>query len=388
MKNLAILGSTGSIGKNTLEVISSHRDKFKVTALAARNNVRILEEQIREFKPEVVAVFDKEAAEDLKKMNLPVEILEGEQGMIDVATFDGVDMVVSAIVGSPGLVPTVEAIKAGKDIALATKEALVMAGHIVMSEASKRGVSIIPVDSEHSAVFQCLEGRDMGEVEKIVLTASGGPFLKKSVQELINVTPAEALNHPNWNMGKKISIDSATLMNKGLEVIEACWLFNIPVEKIGVILHPQSIIHSMVRFIDGSVIAQMSVPDMKGPISYALSYPKRFGNVLPPLNLAKIKELTFEEPDVNKYPALALTYDALNAGGTMPCVMNAANEIAVEAFLNEKISFTEISRVVSDTMAEHKVLKGETIEEVISASEWAKQKAEDIVNNRNKKRTE
>lgn len=301
--------------------------------------------------------------------------------MIDVATFDGVDMVVSAIVGSPGLVPTLEAIKAGKDIALATKEALVMAGHIVMSEASKRGVSIIPVDSEHSAVFQCLEGRDMGEVEKIVLTASGGPFLKKSVQELINVTPAEALNHPNWNMGKKISIDSATLMNKGLEVIEARWLFNIPVEKIGVILHPQSIIHSMVRFIDGSVIAQMSAPDMKGPISYALSYPERFGNVLPPLNLAEIKELTFEEPDVNKYPALALTYKALNAGGTMPCVMNAANEIAVEAFLNEKISFTEISRVVSDTMAEHKVLKGETIEEVIGASEWAKQKAREFVDN-------
>ncbi|MBI4681913.1 MAG: 1-deoxy-D-xylulose-5-phosphate reductoisomerase [Nitrospirae bacterium] len=379
MKNIAILGSTGSIGKNTLEVISRHRDKFRVTALAVKNNVSILEEQIAEFKPDVVAVFDEAAAGRLRKKNPSVKILSGEQGMIDVATLDGVETVVSAIVGSPGLVPTLEAIKAGKDIALATKEALVMAGHLVMSEALKRGVSIIPVDSEHSAVFQCLEGRDMEEVEKIVLTASGGPFLKKSVQELMNVTPAEALNHPNWNMGKKISIDSATLMNKGLEVIEARWLFNIPVEKIGVILHPQSIIHSMVRFIDGSVIAQMSVPDMKGPISYALSYPERFSNVLPPLNLAEIKELTFEDPDINKYPALALTYNALNAGGTMPCVMNAANEIAVEAFLSEKISFTKISRVVSDTMAEHKVMKGNTIEEIISASEWAKQRAGEFV---------
>ena len=382
MKNLSILGSTGSIGKNTLEVISRHRDRFKVKALAVRNNVRMLEEQIREFKPEVVAVYDKSAAESLKKMNPPVEILEGEQGLIDAATLAGTDMVVSAIVGSPGLVPTYEAIKAGKDIALATKEALVMAGHLVMSEATRRGVSIFPVDSEHSAVFQCLDGRNMEEVEKIVLTASGGPFLKKSAQELAKVTPAEALKHPNWDMGKKISIDSATLMNKGLEVIEAYWLFNVPVEKIGVILHPQSIIHSMVSFIDGSVISQMSVPDMKGPISYALSYPERFGNVLPPLNLAEIGELTFEEPDMEKYPSLALTYEALRAGGTMPCVLNAANEIAVEAFLNGKISFTDISRVVSDTMKEHRVMKGETIGEVIEASGWAKQKAGELVDNK------
>jgi 1-deoxy-D-xylulose-5-phosphate reductoisomerase len=385
LKNLSILGSTGSIGKNTLEVISRHRDRFRVSALAVRNNVRMLEEQIREFKPEIVAVYDKAAAESLRKKNPPVEILEGEQGLIDAATLAGTDMVVSAIVGSPGLVPTYEAIKAGKDIALATKEALVMAGHIVMSEASRRGVRIYPVDSEHSAVFQCLDGRNMEEVEKIVLTASGGPFLKKSVQELAKVTPAEALKHPNWDMGKKITIDSATLMNKGLEVIEAYWLFNVPVEKIGVILHPQSIIHSMVRFIDGSVISQMSVPDMKGPISYALSYPERFGNVLPPLNLAEIGGLTFMEPDMEKYQSLSLTYEALRAGGTMPCVLNAANEIAVEAFLNGKISFTEISRVVSDTMKGHRVLKGETIEEVISASGWAKQKAGELVDNKNGK---
>jgi 1-deoxy-D-xylulose-5-phosphate reductoisomerase len=385
LRNLAILGSTGSIGKNTLEVISRYRNRFKVSALAVKSNVETLETQIREFTPDVVAVFDESAAETIKKKDLPVEILEGVQGLIDVATLDGVDMVVSAIVGSAGLVPTHEAIKAGKDIALATKEALVMAGNIIMAEASKKGVSIIPVDSEHSAVFQCLDGRDMEEVEKIVLTASGGPFLKKNAEELGSVTPDEALNHPNWDMGKKITIDSATLMNKGLEVIEAYWLFKIPIEKIGVILHPQSIIHSMVKFIDGSVIAQMSIPDMKGPISYALSYPERFAHVLPSLNLAEIKELTFEEPDVKKYPSLALTYDALHAGGTMPCVLNAANEIAVEAFLSEKISFTEIFRVVSDTMKSHSVAKGETIEEVLSASEWAKQKAEEFVDNRNGK---
>jgi 1-deoxy-D-xylulose-5-phosphate reductoisomerase len=254
-----------------------------------------------------------------------------------------------------------------------------------MSEASKRGVSIIPVDSEHSAVFQCLEGRNMQEVEKIILTASGGAFRNKSVSELDSVTPAEALKHPNWEMGKKITIDSATLMNKGLEVIEAFWLFNVPLEKIDVILHPQSIIHSMVKFIDGSVIAQMSVPDMKGPISYALSYPDRLGNVLPSLDLAEIKELTFEEPDMKKYPSLSLTFDALRAGGTMPCVLNAANEIAVDAFLEEKIPFTGISSVVSDTMAEHEVLSGETIEEVINVSNWARQKTLEIIDMRNGK---
>ena len=385
MKKLSILGSTGSIGKNTLEVVSKNSDRFKVSALAAGNNILELESQINTFNPDVVAVFDESAAESLKKKNLPVDVLSGEKGMKYVSTLKDVDIVVSAIVGSAGLIPTYEAVKAGKDIALATKEALVMAGGIIMSEASKKGVSIIPVDSEHSAVFQCLDGRNMKEVEKIILTASGGSFLRKSVSELDAVTPAEALKHPNWNMGKKITIDSATLMNKGLEVIEAYWLFNMPLEKIGVLLHPQSIIHSMVEFIDSSVIAQMSVPDMKGPISYALSYPDRFGDVLPVLNLAEIKELTFEEPDAKKYPSLALAYDAPRAGGTMPCVLNTANEIAVEAFLEEKIPFTGISRVVSDTMTEHEVLKGETIEEIMNASNWARQKAAEIIKMRNGK---
>lgn len=384
MKKLSVLGSSGSIGKNTLEFISSYPEKFKVVALAVKNNIQILEEQIIKFKPDVVAVFDNAAAESIKKRYLSVEVLTGAEGLAEIAKLEDVDMVVSAIVGSDGLVPTYEAVKAGKELALATKEALVMAGQIIMSEAKRQGVKILPVDSEHSAVFQCLNNRDINEVEKIILTASGGPFIGKSVAELESVTPSDALNHPNWDMGKKISIDSATLMNKGLEVIEAYWLFNVPVEKIDVILHPQSIIHSMVRFVDGTVIAQMSVPDMKGPISYALSYPQRFEGILPVLDLAGIRELTFEEPDREKYVSLDLTYAALKKGGTMPCVLNAANEVAVEAFLNEQIPFTGIPKVVSDTMLQHEVLKGNSIEEVLSASEWAKLKAEELIKATNK----
>lgn len=379
MKKISILGSTGSIGKNTIEVVNHHPDKFKVVGLAAKNNINLLQSQIQTLRPEVVAVFDEPAAAALRKMNLPVEILTGEQGLVSVATMEKADMVVSAIVGSAGLIPTYEAVKAGKDLALATKEALVMAGSIIISEASEKGVSIIPVDSEHSAVFQCLHGRDMKEIRKIILTASGGSFLRKKISELDSVTPEEALRHPNWDMGRKITIDSATLMNKGLEVIEACWLFHLPPEKVEVIIHPQSIVHSMVEFVDGSIIAQMSVPDMKGPISYALSYPERFAGILPVLNLAEIRELTFEEPDLKKYPSLSLTYEAIRAGGTMPCVLNAANEVAVEAFLDRRISFTEIARVVSETMAQHKVLKTDNINTVLNASNWAQARAEEII---------
>lgn len=379
MKKLSILGSTGSIGKNTLEVAANHPDKFRIVGLAVKGNIRLLESQINTFEPEVVAVFDESASEILKRKNLPVEILTGEKGLIDVATIEDVDMVVSAIIGSAGLIPTFAAVKAGKNIALATKEALVMAGRLIMSEASKKGVMILPVDSEHSALFQCLNGRRMEEVRRVILTASGGPFLRKSKAELETVTPMEALKHPKWDMGKKITIDSATLMNKGLEVIEAHWLFKLPPESIDVLLHPQSIVHSMVEFIDGSVLAHMSVPDIKGPISYALSYPERYENALPVLNLAEARELVFELPDSERYPSLSLTYDALKKGGTMPCVLNAANEAAVEAFLNEKIPFTAISCVVSDTMAEHRVLKGESIDEIISVSRWAKQTAEELI---------
>ena len=379
MKTLSILGSTGSIGKNTLEVIFNHPDKFRVKALAVGNNIKLLAEQINAFKPEVAAVFDEQSAKDLRKDFPNLKVLSGEDGLVEAATLDDVDMVVSAIAGSPGLAPTYAAVKAGKDIALATKEALVMAGKVIMSEAARNNVKIFPVDSEHSAVFQCLEGREMKDVKKIILTASGGAFLRKEISELENVTPADALKHPNWDMGRKITIDSATLMNKGLEVIEAFWLFGVPLDKIGVIIHPQSIIHSMVEFIDGSVIAQLSVPDMKGPIAYALSYPDRFGDVLEPMDLAKISKLTFEEPDMEKYRSLPLTFDALRAGGTMPCVLNAANEAVVAAFLEEKIGFTDIYRVISDTMDAHEVSGGDTIEEIMDASNWAMQKANDII---------
>ena len=379
MKNLSILGSTGSIGRSTLEVVSNNPDRFRVSALAARNNIELLESQINMFRPEIVAVYEDDIAEELRKKGLPVEIVSGEAGLIAVATYDKSNMVVSSIVGSPGLVPTYEAIKTGKDMALATKEALVMAGKVVMEEATRQGVKILPVDSEHSAVFQCLHGRDMDEVRKIILTASGGPFRKKNPSALGSVTPAEALNHPNWEMGRKITIDSATLMNKGLEIIEARWLFDVPVEKIGVIIHPQSIIHSMVEFIDSSIIAQLSLPDMKGPISYALSYPERCSDVLPSLNLAQIKELTFEDPDRERYPSLDLTFRALKEGGTMPCVFNAANEVAVDAFLEEKILFTDITRIVSETMDSHKTSKYETIDEVVKVSEWAKRMANELI---------
>ena len=379
MKRLSILGSTGSIGRNTLQVVGRNPDRFRVVGLTAGSNVDLLEAQIKEFRPDVVAVANEQAADRLRLNNLPVKILSGAEGIREVAVLEGVDMVVSAIVGSASLVPTFEAVKAGKDIALASKEALVMAGEIIMNEAAKRGGRIIPVDSEHSAVFQCLNDRDMTDVRKVILTASGGAFLRKSVSELESVTTADALNHPNWNMGRKITIDSATLMNKGLEVIEARWLFNMPPEKIGVVLHPQSIIHSMVEFIDGSMLAQLSVPDMKGPISYALSYPGRISNVVPGLNLPEVRELTFEEPDMKKYKALSLAYEALEKGGTMPSVLNAANEAAVDAFLDEKIPFTAITRVVSSTMEFHEVTNGENINEIISASEWARAKAEDII---------
>ncbi len=379
MKRITILGSTGSIGKNTLEVVRRFPDRFKIIGLAAKNNIGLLEEQINAFKPEIVAVFDESAGEELKKKGLPVKVLTGERGLTEVAAFGDVDMVVSAIVGSDGLVPTFAAITAGRNIALACKEVLVMAGSIIMSEAARKGVRVIPVDSEHSAVFQCLEGRGKSEVQRVILTASGGPFINSSLSELETVTPELALKHPNWVMGNKITIDSATLMNKGLEVIEAFWLFTMPADKIEVLIHPQSIVHSMVEFIDGSVIAQLSIPDMKGPISYALSYPDRFDNILPSLDLSKTGELTFDNPDSRKYPSLSLTYRALKTGGTMPCVLNAANEVAVENFLNEEIPFMSIPNVVEETMAHHNVSEAMTIEDIIAVSGWAKQKAREVI---------
>ncbi|MBI4825337.1 MAG: 1-deoxy-D-xylulose-5-phosphate reductoisomerase [Nitrospirae bacterium] len=381
MKNLSILGSTGSIGKNTVEIVMRNPELFKVSALAVMSNIELLESQITALRPEVVAVFDEASAAELRKKGLPVEILSGEEGVVEAARLNGVDIVVSAIVGSAGLLPTLAAVQAGKDVALANKEALVMAGGIIMSEASKNNVRILPVDSEHSAVFQCLHGREMNEVRRIILTASGGPFLEKSKAELGKVTPAEALKHPNWEMGRKITIDSATLMNKGLEVIEAYWLFGMPVEKIGVVVHPQSIVHSMVEFIDGSIIAQMSIPDMKGAISYAVSYPERLRDVMPFLDFGKLGGLMFEEPDMDKYESLALCYDAIRAGGTMPAVLNTANEVAVEKFLKGRIPFTGIPGLVSDTMTAHDVKPCESIEDVMHASEWARNKAGEFIGN-------
>ncbi len=379
MKKISILGSTGSIGRNTLEIVKRFPDRLKVIGLAAKSNIRLLEEQINTFRPEAVAVFDESAGEALRKKNPPADVLTGEKGLKEVASLEEADMVVSAIVGSAGLMPTFLAVRAGKDIALASKETLVMAGSVIMAEALEKGVKIIPVDSEHSAIFQCLHGRTRDEIKKIILTASGGPFLGKSLSDLEAVSPEAALKHPRWLMGKKVSIDSATLMNKGLEVIEAHWLFNVPVEEIDVLLHPQSIVHSLVEFIDGSVIAQMSVPDMKGPISYALSYPERFRNILPSLDLSKAGELTFEKPDRDKHPCLYLTYEAMKTGGTMPSVLNAANEVAVEAFLDRKIPFTGIPDVVSAVLAQHKAVHGRTIEDFIHASDCAKEKAGEFI---------
>ncbi len=387
MKRISILGSTGSIGRSTLEVVGNFPGKFKVLGLAAKKNIQLLENQINTCRPELVAVADESAGEELKKRNLPVKVLTGNKGLAEVATLEKVEMVVSAIVGSEGLLPTLAAIKAGKNIALASKEALVMAGSIIMAEASKKGVKIIPVDSEHSAIFQCINGRDRNEIHRIILTASGGPFLKKGLAELKAVTPEEALRHPNWLMGEKITIDSATLMNKGLEVIEAYWLFGVPAGRIKVLLHPQSIVHSMVEFIDGSVIAQMSVPDMKGPITYALSYPQRFEHVLPSLDLSRTGELTFEEPEKNKYPSLSLAYDALRTGGTMPAVLNAVNEAAVEAFLDKKIPFTGIHAVVADIMAQHRGPDGSSLKDILEASKWSREKAEEAINERCKIKT-
>lgn len=379
MKKLTILGSTGSIGRSTLDVVASNRQDFKVVALAAGRNIDILESQIRDFSPDIVAVADEHTARALSKRVNGLNVLTGEEGINSVASYEQSDFVISSIVGSAGLMPTMAAIRAGKTVGLANKETLVMAGEIVMSEARKRGVKIIPVDSEHSAVFQCIEGRKRADVRRIILTASGGPFMGKGRNELKDITASEALKHPNWSMGKKISIDSATLMNKGLEVIEACWLFDIPPENISVLIHPQSIVHSLVEFVDRSCLAQMSVPDMRGPISYALSYPGRIGDPIPPLELDVIGSLTFRRPDHETFPCLSYAYDAIKTGGTMPCVLNASNEVAVTAFLNGRIGFNGIPSVVRKTIDSHKAGAVATLEDVMDADRWSRERAEKFV---------
>ncbi len=384
MKRITILGSTGSIGRSTLEVISNHSDKFDVVALAAGSNLELLLEQVKIFKPEIVAVADEVAAQELRKRvgaqhAMPPQILSGPNGIADAAAYEGSDFVLSAIVGFAGLLPTLSAIRAGKTIGLANKETLVIAGKIVMEEAMKSGVMVLPVDSEHSAIFQCIEGHSRASVRRIVLTASGGPFVGKGVDDLSRATPVDALKHPNWNMGRKITIDSATLMNKGLEVIEAHYLFGLPPERIDVLIHPQSIVHSMVEFNDRSCIAHLSTPDMKGPIAYSLSYPERLDDTIPRLDLERIEKLTFYKPDTECFPCLSYAYDALREGGTMPAVLNAANEVAVGAFLDGAIGFNDIPVIIKKTMHSHKTMQATALDSVIEADRWAREEAREVI---------
>ena len=378
MKRLAILGSTGSIGGNTLEIAGRYREEFEVLALAAGTNLPLLREQIRAFKPRLVSVLDQEHAHALKGEG--VEVVYGEEGLIRAATFPGVDLVVSAVVGSVGVLPLLAAIDAGKDIALANKEAMVMAGEIIMQKAQEKGAAILPIDSEHSAIFQALGSRMGGEgIKRIILTASGGPLYNRPAEAFKKVSPQEALAHPVWQMGPKVSVDSATLMNKGLEVIEAHWFFRVPPERIEVLIHPQGVVHSLVEYVDSSIIAQLSIPDMRIPIAYALSYPKRLAMELPHLNLVELNHLSFDPPDCEKFPSLKLAYEALATGGTMPAVLNAANEAAVEAFLQGRIGFDQIPHVVASTMNGHKATPLREVEAVLEADQWAKEKAQAFI---------
>lgn len=384
MKRIVILGSTGSIGRMALDVISRHGDKFSVVGLVAGRNIALLEEQVRAFGPEIVAVAEEGPALKLRKrLNKKTKVFSGPEGIKAAATLKKADFVLSAMVGFSGLIPTIEAIKAGKVVGLANKETLVSAGGIVMAEARKHRVKILPVDSEHSAIFQCLEGHDRRFLKRLILTASGGPFRGKSREELEDVTPERALKHPKWSMGKKITIDSATLMNKGLEVIEAAHLFDLPSDRIDVMVHPQSIIHSLVEFCDGGLLAQMSVPDMRGPIAYALSYPRRLDGTIPTLKLGDVENLTFCKPDMENFPCLGLAYEALREGGTLPTVLNAVNEVAVEAFLQRKIDFNSIPVIIRTVMEFHEPKKALGLDEVVEADRWAREKAEENIRKRN-----
>lgn len=369
MKNISILGSTGSIGTQTLQVIRNNPDKFKIIAISGNNNIDLLLKQIDEFKPRYVAVFKEEKAKKLKQKitGSHTKVLCGISGLREISTLDEVDVLVTAVVGNVGLIPTLDAIKAKKTIALANKETLVTAGELVMEEARRNEVNIIPVDSEHSAIFQCLQGNDIKEVNKIILTASGGPFRGFKKEELVNAKAVDALKHPNWSMGRKISIDSATLMNKGLEVIEAKWLFDMDIEKIDVIVHPQSIIHSMVEYIDGSILAQLGITDMKVPINYALTYPKRIESKTKRLDFQKFCQLTFEKPDKNTFPCLDLAYNALDIGGTMTAVLNAANEELVLKYLNNKIKFYDIPNRIEKAMKKHNLIRKPNLDDIIEA---------------------
>lgn len=377
MKKISILGVTGSIGTQTLDVLRFHKDAFKLVGITANRNIELTLDIIKEFSPKYVAINHRESYEKLldlvDKEALDCEVIYGMEGLVKVATLDEIDIVVTSVVGMIGLKPTVEAIRHGKDIALANKETLVVAGELVMREAKERGVKILPVDSEHSAIFQSLQGNYHNKIDKILLTASGGPFRGFTLEDLNEVTPEKALKHPKWNMGQKISIDSSTLMNKGLEVIEAHWLFNCPYEDIEVVVHPQSIIHSMVQYTDGAIIAQLGVPDMKLPIQYALNYPKREGNISEKLDLFKIRELTFEKPDLNTFKCLKLAYEAGEKGKLMPTILNGANEVCVELFLNKKITYLKIPEIIEECMNKFNYKKEVTLENVINLDREVRQ---------------
>lgn len=382
MKVLSLLGSTGSIGMSVLDVVRQFPGQYAIAGLAAGRNIELLSRQALEFSPELVSVLDEEHAGLLKAL-LPVSyherIVWGTEGTVQVATLDAATMTISAIVGAAGLVPTLAAIEAGKDIGLANKETLVMAGKLVMAASRRKGIRLLPIDSEHSAIFQALEAGRKEDVAKIILTASGGPFLYKKAEELQQVTPDQALAHPNWNMGRKISIDSATLMNKGLEVIEARWLFDVSVDSIEVVVHPQSIVHSLVEFQDGSVVAQLGIPDMRIPIAYALSYPKRLPLALKPLQLSQCGNLQFHEPDYARFPALALAFDALRQGGVMPAVLNGANEVAVEAFLGGRLPFPGIVATVARVLEKVQNGSEDSLADILAADASARIEAERLV---------
>lgn len=372
MKKIAILGSTGSIGTQTLDVIRAHSDELEVVALAAGSNKERLKEQIREFHPELVSLSDEKKAQELKEelAGEAVEVVCGMDGLIEVAGIDSADVVVTAVVGMMGILPTMEAIRKGKDIALANKETLVTAGHLIIPMAREYGVSILPVDSEHSAIFQCLQGEPRKALDKILLTASGGPFRGRSAEFLETVTLEDALNHPNWSMGPKITIDSSTMVNKGLEVMEAKWLFGVDYSQIEVVIQPQSIIHSMVQYIDGAVIAQLGTPDMRVPIEYALFYPERRSLPGDRLDFSKLSQITFEKPDYKVFRGLSLAIEAGKTGGTMPTVFNAANERAVAKFLKGEIKYTDIVRSIEKCMDAHKVSAHPDLEEILATEQW------------------
>jgi len=379
MKNVVLLGSTGSIGTSTVKVAEDLPDQIRLIGLAAGGNSELLLEQTRKHLPSVISLSSPQKAKELQAtLGSSTQVLHGDDGLIKLATMPEADIVLIAIVGTAGLQPALAAIRAGKDIAVASKEILVMAGEIVMNEARKHGVKVLAVDSEHSAIFQCLDGKSGASVRKLWLTASGGPFrdgTKWPKESFADITVERALKHPSWVMGRKITIDSATLFNKGLEMIEARWLFDIEMARVGVVVHPQSIVHSMVEFVDGSLIAQLSTPDMCLPIQYALTYPARVASERVQTNFPKIGTLTFEEPDVERFPAIELARRAGDLGGTLPAVLNAANEIAVEAFVNRKISFPQITETVRRTMDAHQIVSHPTLEQILAADAWARQEA-------------